>query len=107
MFRRRPDFEAGLLSFLACRYSYGDAHLAELVAHVALEESQGAGVSTAVSTPDSAKRRRLGNPGGLSLASPENRRSPLEAVENHWRKNPEWAALHARQAWFLQVRGPG
>lgn len=32
-----------------------------------------------------------------------SRRSPLETIEECSRDDPDWAALHHRQAWFLQV----
>lgn len=57
------------------------------------------------------KRRRIdgGNPprSESSVNSTSSNvavgRSPLEAIEECSRGDPEWAALHHRQVWFLQV----
>lgn len=82
------------------RYSHSEVHLAELITHAALAERQreaaaigGAGSASVVVRE---KRRRL-------ETSPVVARSPLDEVEEHSRNDPEWAAVHHRQALFLQV----
>lgn len=87
------------------RYSSNEAHLAELITHAALAEQRLAGATTGTgtaSTRDGENRRRSDPPPRETPAL--SGRSPLEAIEHRSRDDPDWAAVHHRQAWFLQVR---
>lgn len=100
---------------LNARYSYSDAELAELVVHAALAE-QGCEEDflppVVASSPNGSGRCRLEKRrryDGLSASSrgfsAGAATSPLAPVEERSRNNPDWAMVHARQAWFLQVSG--
>ena len=81
------------------RYSHCEAHLAELITHAALSEQHRENPATGAETVAVSvreKRRRL----ETALAAA---RSPLNSVEERSRNDPDWAAVHHRQAWFLQV----
>lgn len=87
------------------RYSHSEAQLAEVITYAASAEQRreelSAGNATAAE-PGADKRRRL------ACSAPRRPKmavwSPLEAVEERSRNDPDWAAVHYRQAWFLQVR---
>ena len=116
------------------RYSYSDTQLAELITHAAVAAQWGGrsagaggpvgvGVGISGATPEGKRRRLMGAenasasssftaPRGeaRTLAVSSGRgaagaRSPLETIEERSRHDPDWAAWHYRQAWFLQVKG--
>lgn len=110
------------------RYSYSEAQLAELITHAAVDAQHGGGSSARPGTgaaavavgvsnaPSERKRRRLLDAEHASFAARGEAEavsssrgaaggwSPLETVEERSRRDPDWAAWHYRQAWFLQVR---
>lgn len=118
------------------RYSYSEAQLAELITHAATIEQQqqqqprrntnsvgatsvaitGAGDSSAQGP--GGKRQRLDAGISTGTEAPSERsvsrnavagagvRSPLEAVDERSRADSDWAGMHHRQAWFLQVVVP-
>lgn len=105
------------------RYSYSEAQLVELITHAAaIEQQQQPRRNTSVAiTGDSSvqgaggKRQRLDagiSPGdeGPSERSASRTavagagvRSPLESVDERSKADSDWAGMHHRQAWFLQV----
>ncbi|CBJ29205.1 expressed unknown protein [Ectocarpus siliculosus] len=114
------------------RYSYSEAQLAELITHAATTEQQqqqprrktkGVGATSVAITGagDSSaqgpggKRQRLDagvSPGteapsegsvSRNAAAGAGVRSPLEAVDERSRADSDWAGMHHRQAWFLQL----
>lgn len=100
-----PLLPASDLRPSASRYSRSEAQLVELITHVALNEKLGGGTTTGTATSAvhaGAKRRRLDTSAHDTTTS--QGWSPLEVINENSLKNPEWAAFHHRQAWFLQVK---
>lgn len=99
-----PLLPASDLRRSASRYSHSEAQLVELITHAALNEKLGSGTTTGTATSAvhaGAKRRRL----DISAHDTTTSQccSPLEVISENSQKDPEWAAFHYRQAWFLQV----
>lgn len=86
------------------RYSSNEAQLTELISHAALAEQRlaRAATGTVTASPRGGANRRRSDPTSREAPTVSGR-SPLEAIERLSRDDPDWAAVHHRQAWFLQV----